>query len=126
MNINAIGGYLRDKLDGSFQYGNKEVAKCIAIVGVDKKKKNGDTWYTEEITVAIEFIGGSADEFHDKVDVGSYIIITYEVESREHNGKYFTSLRGKTFDAPGGCKSKSAEKEDEKEFENIDDDDLPF
>lgn len=64
--------------------------------------KAGKEWNTHEYVletpdafprkVHFEFFGDRADNFH--LEVGQTVLLRYDIDSREWNGKWFTSIRG--------------------------------
>lgn len=64
--------------------------------------KNGNNWHKREYVletnesfpkkIHFDFFGDRADQF--PLNVGDMIRLSFDIESREYNGRWFTSIRG--------------------------------
>ena len=78
--------------------------KVIAVLGekTGTSKASGKPWIVREYVletkenfpkkVAFDFFGDKAEQY--KLSVGDEIRLSFDIESREYNGRWYTSIRG--------------------------------
>ena len=86
----------------------------VALPEMSGTSKAGNPWKKREYVletqenypkkVHFDFFGERADQY--PLNVGDFIKLSFDIESREYNGRWFTSIRGwnsepATADAPG-------------------------
>ena len=74
----------------------------LALPEVTGTSKAGNPWKKKEYVletqesfprkVHFDFFGEKADQYN--LNVGEVITLSFDIESREYNGKWFTSIRG--------------------------------
>ena len=78
-----------------------EKVKCVMPTQEGISQKSGDKWYSRDLVLitderypkemAFTFKGGNVFLL-DAVAPGDIVSVTFEIESRESNGRYFTTL----------------------------------
>lgn len=74
----------------------------LALPEMSGVSKNGNNWHKREYVletlesfprkIHFDFFGDKADQF--PLAVGQTIRLSFDIESREYNGRWFTSIRG--------------------------------
>jgi hypothetical protein len=83
----------------------------VALPEMSGQSKAGNQWKKREYVletlenyprkIHFDFFGEKADQF--PLQVGQVINLSFDIESREYNGRWYTSIRGwKAEDAPAG------------------------
>lgn len=83
----------------------------LALPEMSGVSKNGNNWKKREYVletmetyprkVLFDFFGERADQY--PLNVGEIIKLSFDIESREYNGRWFTSIRGWKADKEGAA-----------------------
>lgn len=89
----------------------------VALPEMSGTSKAGNTWKKREYvlqthdtypkSVHFDFFGDKADQF--PLQVGDEILLSFDIESREYNGRWYTSIRGWKADKVGAPAPAGAE-----------------
>ncbi len=88
-----------------------------ALPEISGTSKAGNNWHKREYvletqeqypkTVHFDFFGERADQY--PLNVGDMVKLSFDIESREYNGRWYTSIRGwKAEPATGGASAAAA------------------
>lgn len=88
----------------------------VALPEVSGTSKAGNAWKKREYVletqetypkkIFFDFFGDRADQF--PLQVGQEIKLSFDIESREYNGRWFTSIRGWKAEAPTAAPAPAA------------------